>query len=83
MHQVEFEPTIPVFERTNTIHALYRAATVIGFGTHVAYVKFHIKVMGIFISTVFNINYCDENNKKLNFSSGFEALKTAYTMTTR
>jgi hypothetical protein len=26
----EFEPTIPAFERTKTVHALYRAATVIG-----------------------------------------------------
>jgi hypothetical protein len=27
---VGFEPTIPVFERTNTVHALERSATVIG-----------------------------------------------------
>jgi hypothetical protein len=27
---VEFEPTIPVFERTKIVHALYRAATVTG-----------------------------------------------------
>jgi hypothetical protein len=31
MSQVGFEPTIPVFERTKTIHALDRAATVIDF----------------------------------------------------
>jgi hypothetical protein len=30
MPQVGFEPTIPVFERTNTVHALDRAASVIG-----------------------------------------------------
>jgi hypothetical protein len=30
MPQVAFEPTIPVFERAKTIHALDRAATVIG-----------------------------------------------------
>jgi hypothetical protein len=30
MLQVGFEPTIPVFERAKTIHALERAATVIG-----------------------------------------------------
>jgi hypothetical protein len=30
MPQVEFEPTIPVFERAKTVHALDRAATVIG-----------------------------------------------------
>jgi hypothetical protein len=30
MPWVRFEPTIPVFERTKTVHALERAATVIG-----------------------------------------------------
>jgi hypothetical protein len=30
MHRVEFEPTIPVFERAKTVHALDHAATVIG-----------------------------------------------------
>jgi hypothetical protein len=30
MSRMGFEPTIPVFERANTIHALDRAATVIG-----------------------------------------------------
>jgi hypothetical protein len=28
--QVQFEPTTPMFERTKTVHALDRAATVIG-----------------------------------------------------
>jgi hypothetical protein len=32
MSVVGFEPTIPVFERTKTVHALDRAATVIGSG---------------------------------------------------
>jgi hypothetical protein len=32
MPLVEFEPTNPVFERVKTVHALDRAATVIGFG---------------------------------------------------
>jgi hypothetical protein len=27
MHRVGFKPTIPVFERAKTNHALYRAAT--------------------------------------------------------
>jgi hypothetical protein len=35
MTQVGFEPTIPVFERAKTVHALDRAATVIGFQTDV------------------------------------------------
>jgi hypothetical protein len=30
MPRVEFEPMIPVFERAKTVHALDRAATVIG-----------------------------------------------------
>jgi hypothetical protein len=30
MPQVEFEPTIPVFELSKTVHVLDRAATVIG-----------------------------------------------------
>jgi hypothetical protein len=30
MIRVGFEPTIPVFERTKTVHALDRAASVIG-----------------------------------------------------
>jgi hypothetical protein len=30
MPQVGFEPTIPVFERVKTVHALEGAATVIG-----------------------------------------------------
>jgi hypothetical protein len=30
MDQVEFEPTIAVFERAKTVHALDRVATVIG-----------------------------------------------------
>jgi hypothetical protein len=31
MPQVGFEPTIPVFEKTKRVHALDRAAAVIGF----------------------------------------------------
>jgi hypothetical protein len=30
MPRVGFEPTIPVFKRAKTVHALYSAATVIG-----------------------------------------------------
>jgi hypothetical protein len=30
MPRVEFEPTIPVFERTKTVHVLHGAANVIG-----------------------------------------------------
>jgi hypothetical protein len=31
MPRVGFEPTIPMFERAKTVHALDRAATVIGY----------------------------------------------------
>jgi hypothetical protein len=31
MPRVEFEPTIPVIEQANTVHALDAVATVIGF----------------------------------------------------
>jgi hypothetical protein len=34
MPQVGFELTIPVFERAKTVHALDRAATVIGVARH-------------------------------------------------
>jgi hypothetical protein len=34
MPRVAFEPTIPVFERTKTVHALDGAATVIGVHPH-------------------------------------------------
>jgi hypothetical protein len=32
MLRVGYEPTVPVFERAKTVHALDRAATVIGYG---------------------------------------------------
>jgi hypothetical protein len=35
MPQVGFEHTIPEFERAKTVHALDRAATVIGSGNHI------------------------------------------------
>jgi hypothetical protein len=36
MPRVGFEPTIPVFERAKTVHALDHAATVIGKGSSIA-----------------------------------------------
>jgi hypothetical protein len=44
MLQVRFEPTIPVFERTKTVQALKRVATVIG----VTLVIFYLKELGVF-----------------------------------
>jgi hypothetical protein len=37
MFRVEFEPTIPAFERAKTVHALDRAATAIGFNMLLTY----------------------------------------------
>jgi hypothetical protein len=45
MPRVGFEPMIPVFERTKTVHALDRAATVIGYySTTVLIISFHTLV---------------------------------------
>jgi hypothetical protein len=38
MPQVEFEPTIPVFERAKTVHVLDHATNVIGFPRHSIYI---------------------------------------------
>jgi hypothetical protein len=44
MPKVDFEPTIPVFERAKTVHALDRAATVIGlFSVYFTYIKKKIR----------------------------------------
>jgi hypothetical protein len=39
MPRVGFEPRIPAFERAKTVHALYRAATVIA-RPHITYAKY-------------------------------------------
>jgi hypothetical protein len=44
MPLVGFEPTIPVFERAKTVHALDRAATVIGSLVKHSLVYYHITV---------------------------------------
>jgi hypothetical protein len=41
MPRVGFEPTIPVFERANTVHALDRAPTVIGLLNFTGFNKVH------------------------------------------
>jgi hypothetical protein len=41
MPQVEFEPTILVFERAKTVHASARSATMIGLHTISPYVKIY------------------------------------------
>jgi hypothetical protein len=38
MPRVGFEPTVPVFERGKTVHALDRAATVIGLTQNMAFI---------------------------------------------
>jgi hypothetical protein len=52
MHWVGFEPTIPVFERAKTVHALDSAATVIGISVY-TYVKLPTGRF-IFICILFN-----------------------------
>jgi hypothetical protein len=46
MHRLEFEPTIPVFGRAKTIHALNRSATVIGDLVEVIFIKFELAFSG-------------------------------------
>jgi hypothetical protein len=40
MPRVGFEPTIPAFERANTVHALDCTATVIGIALHLSYIPY-------------------------------------------
>jgi hypothetical protein len=44
MPQVGFEPKIPMFERTKTVHASDRAATVFGY-RYYTYIKFNILLL--------------------------------------
>jgi hypothetical protein len=44
--QVGFEPTIPVFERVNTVHVLEGAATVIGTTHYIPRLKAEAKCSG-------------------------------------
>jgi hypothetical protein len=44
MPQVGSEPTIPVFERANTVHAIDSAATVIG------KVKLHMQIASVIVA---------------------------------
>jgi hypothetical protein len=46
MARVGFEPTIPVFERAKTVHALDLAATVIGFNSYLLYRKKTAEFLG-------------------------------------
>jgi hypothetical protein len=39
MPRVGFKPTIPAFERAKTVHALYPAATVIGYTDTIEYAR--------------------------------------------
>jgi hypothetical protein len=51
MPQVEFKHTIPAFEREKTVHALHRAATVMGSFCLLEFVK------GKKVTSLFLINY--------------------------
>jgi hypothetical protein len=55
MSGVGFEPTIPAFERAKTVHALYRAATVIGAQVKIVRIKsIHIWSVTLFTSIKVN-----------------------------
>jgi hypothetical protein len=45
MPRVRFEPTIPVFERAKTLHAVDRAATVIGAKYKIWYINYLISIV--------------------------------------
>jgi hypothetical protein len=47
MPRVDFEPTIPVFERAKTVHALDRVATAIG---SQCYTESNIKLQNNFVN---------------------------------
>jgi hypothetical protein len=51
MPQVGFEPTIPVIERAKTVHALDRAATVIGGSLHLVNVNSQFYFISCFTHT--------------------------------
>jgi hypothetical protein len=56
MPQLGFEPTIPVFQRTKTVHTLDLAATVIGYIMHLLTVKVLSLCLNIIIPSQFS-NY--------------------------
>jgi hypothetical protein len=50
MPSVEFEPTISVFERAKTVHALNRAATMIcHFTQYYSKIQFYFKINSLFV----------------------------------
>jgi hypothetical protein len=59
MPQVGFEPTIPVFKRAKTVHALDRAPTVIGIQVYIVCVCVCVCVCVFFFFSLINVTfYC-------------------------
>jgi hypothetical protein len=67
MPLVGFEPTVPVFERPKTIHALYRAAIVVGCVT--MYTKFNLSRFALSEGKL-AISVCSPRNVKTDGHSG-------------
>jgi hypothetical protein len=61
--QVEFEPTIPVFQLAKTVHAVDRAATAIGGPNMYCYIIKRRRRMSIDISTRLHKDSKDWNTK--------------------
>jgi hypothetical protein len=58
MSRVGFEPTIPAFERAKTVHALDRAATVIGFDlSSIRFFLLYIRIFGVIFCEVSGGNF--------------------------
>jgi hypothetical protein len=57
MFRVGFEPTIPVFERANIVHALDCAATVIGAGIHMPVGSSNVLTQGLIFCKVTYTGY--------------------------
>jgi hypothetical protein len=55
MPQVRFEPTIPVFERAKAVHALDRAATVIGLSSFYLLPEMYFQTAFMNISDILNL----------------------------
>jgi hypothetical protein len=72
MSRVGFEPTIPVFERAKTVHALERAATVIGtvakFVLHTVHYRWYIRHLYMEFRKQDKISSSDVRGKEMLFS---------------
>jgi hypothetical protein len=82
MPQVGFEPTIPVFERAKMVHALHRAATVIGGNLHLVNVNSQFYFISYFTHIYAQNIYENCNTQKLhdNCTGGVEPYTSIITV---